>query len=413
MAVTGIKKIVDSGKDFTVKNFADFTAFSKSVFSKERGVDFALGYNVKGKLLKSGVRATRIFSVLGALYVFGTDGELYVQKDGTFNKLKIPCFSVAPQIYPLTYDGKQSALIVSDGINYVVNDTVNYVGVPKCEHFLEYKNSLFFGYKRKIFVCQNKDYSGINTDFEKYITLSVPAKLGTVKRFIPFKNNLLAVCSRGFAEIKVTDDDLGFSFTPIDVDSVKIDDGSAVKIGNGVIFISGGTLCEYSNGSVREIPSQLDKNYFMQISPSAVKDDFYLACGVYCDGELGLYVYDRKRGTDTFIDFNGKILAEDGTIIDKDGNILELCVQGNADCEWQSISTDFDVADKKTVYQVYVNCSGNCEFTLTGDNKNRTFNLKAGGNTLNVNMYANRFSFNVRGNKSAFPVSAIKLKYGI
>lgn len=413
MAIKGITQVKGEGKYYNVDDFASITKLTKGVFSKRDKIYFGVGIKRIGKILKNGVKPIKIFTVHEKLFVCTAGGEIYVQKSGELNKLKIPPFNSIPKIYPIKYDGKDSALIISDGMDYIVNDTFNYVGVPNADTVANYKDGIFFGYKRKIYACLDKDYTRFNVDFTNYLTINIPAKLSCVKKLIPFKDCLLAVCANGFAQIKLTSDEMRLSFTPIDTEPVKIEEDTVVKIGDTVYFLSRGKLCVYDGGKVYEKDTLLDGNSFTKISVVGASGKYYLLPGLFFDGEKGLYVYDVEENKDAFLDFGDRLLSEDGTVLDKDGNVGIISFDGDGFSEWQSVDTDFDQEEKKTLYQLYVKCFGDCVLTLTGDKRTKTFNLKEGGNLFNVNLYAQKFNFNIRGEKTAFPITGLKVKYGI
>lgn len=413
MAIKGLVGVKDNGKYFSIQDFKPVTKTSKSVFSKKSKLDLGVGLSLEGKILLNGIKIAKTFSANGKLFAFSLSGEIFVKVGESFNKIKIPPFLGIPKIFPIDYDGKKSALIISEGANYIINDSVHYVGVLKADTVASFKDGLFFGYKRKIYACLEKDHTLINPDFLKYKTINIPQKLSCVKKLIPFSDHLLAVCAGGFAEIRRVNDDLELSVTIIDADPLKIEEDTAIKIGESVYFISRGKFCVYQDKKVRVIDTLLDKNSFNKISAVGSSDNFYLLPGVTFDGEIGLLVYDTQNNLDTFIDFSEEFLTEDGRVLDKEGNLKKVTTNGDFACLWQSDSTDFNEQDKKTVYQVYIKCSGECKFTLIGDKKQKSFNLKEGGNLLNANVYASQFSFLIEGDKNAFPITELKVKYGI
>lgn len=413
MAIKGINVCSDNGKYFTLKNFKTATKKARGVFASEKEIGFGVGIKSEGQILKNGLKAVKIYTVFDKLFICTLSGEVYSQKGGTLNKIRIPAFKDVPKIYPIIYDKKESALIVSDGYNYVVNDNINYVGVPKSTTVASFKDGLYFGYKRRIFACLNKDFTLFNTDFLSFETIAIPQRLDVIEKLIPLKGGLLAVCKRGFALIERKSDELGLSFTPLDVDPVKIEEDTVVKIGEEIFFLSNGRLCVYKSQKVEVLASLLDGEAFTKISHAGASGDYYLLPGIFFDGDIGLFVYDTKNNQCTFVDFREKLITTDGVVLEKDGKLGSIKKDGQTTCAWQSVETDFEEENKKTIYQIYVKCSGNCTLTVTGDKRSKTFSLKKGGNLLNVNLYAQNFGFGFEGDKTAFPITALKVKYGI
>ena len=223
---------------FKVSDFSELTDKVNSTFLNKDSLIPALGINVIKSIPKS-FKVVKLYGVIDRVLVFTKDSTLY---DITDRELKGVCFeefSSPPDVIEFNYGGRSGIAVIGDGIGKIITkDTNEQIGIPKGDSYLFYKGAFFIGQGRKITILRKLDYFNkpFDTSVIEYLTL--PAKLGSVEKLVLQEGKLIACCTRGIAEICLSDSVTEYTVDVVELTPIKCEPQTVKKVGDAIYFIN-------------------------------------------------------------------------------------------------------------------------------------------------------------------------------
>ena len=402
---------------FKVSDFSELTDKVNSTFLNKDSLIPALGINVIKSIPKS-FKVVKLYGVNDRVLVFTKDSTLY---DITDRELKGVCFeefSSPPDVIEFNYGGRSGIAVIGDGIGKIITkDTNEQIGIPKGDSYLFYKGAFFIGQGRKITILRKLDYFNkpFDTSIIEYLTL--PAKLGSVEKLVLQEGKLIACCTRGIAEICLSDSVTEYTVDVVELAPIKCEPQTVKKVGDAIYFINSWQgLCYYKNKSLHHVDSPLLNGKNLTPLGEAISvEDCYMLPLADGDGNKFLFVYDVTDKADTLLVGENLLACEGGYVFNYQTNELGRVSYSayGMDMVWKSKSLDLGTDKTKTLYKVSVFATAEGTFKILGKHGSRTFPLTVGQNVVKTCVVSSEFVFVIESKDKNFTASGLSFKYRV
>ncbi len=402
---------------YKVSDFNGLTDKVNSTFTNKDTLGFALGINVI-KTIPNTFKVVKLYGVNDRVLVFTKESTLY---DITDRELKGVCFdnfSSPPDVVEFNFGGRSGIAVIGDGVGKIITKNAHeLIGLPKGDTYVFYKGAFFIGQGRKITILRKLDYfnKSFDTSIIEYVTL--PAKLGSVIKLILQEGKLVAFCTRGIAEISVSDTVTEYSIEVPELPPIKCDAQTVKKVGDAVYFINSWQgLCYYKNKSIHYVDSTLISGKNLSPSSEAVcVENCYLLPLTDEMGNKRLFLYDANDKKETFIDADSLLVCEGGYVFNHQTNEYgKVCYNPKTlNMVWQSKRLDLGTDKTKTLYKVSVYASASGVFKILGKHGSRTFPLAIGQNVVKTCVVSDEFIFAIESEDINFTASGLAFKYRV
>lgn len=289
-------------KEYKVKNYKEFFAFSKNVLVRENCVKKVFGYKKTG--LKIVQPLDKIFVLDDAVYLFYS-GNLYL-KTSANERLLCSTGGQDISVTEIISGGKRLPLFIAENGLYLVSGSNAMKNEWVSEKVAtEHSGRLFTASGRIITFSEKFDFETQTVPIKVSGSLRVDKESGNVLGFLSDNEKLFVLCQRAIYLIKTGAESLDFTFRKIRYLQFEIDEKSLVTAHGKAYFTSDKKVYSFDGEEFRYHGEYLRAlGDYQKLSASFLDGNYYLCI----KNQTNNYIYV----CDTIDNFEGLIPVQYG-----------------------------------------------------------------------------------------------------
>lgn len=362
-------------------------------------------------------RVLSIIRVGDKVFYYTVDKKLYYINGESLIVPNLNKFTYAPTIVEIMQNGVLVPFVIDgNGNGYVIDQAgiITSYQIPCGRVAVVYNGMLLIANGNEVYFSAPLDYTDFTMDLNRGGVVRTDKNDGEICSMVVQDNKLIILTKHAVYTFTAFGDRIDYTLKKVETSIPEIRMFSAKDCGDKTIFISGGKLCSYSNEKITPIKSVLDVGDHVVVGNSAVDKGVYYVPVADAQGKYKVLRYDVKSGLQCLINMENELIADGGYSVSNDGRglyIIENLLAPGGVC-FVSKPLDFGTAKKKVLHEVSLSCESSGTLTVKGDNEERKFELKNGGNVKRMNVTSKSFRLIFSGN-AVFNMDNVTIKYRI
>lgn len=413
MRVNSLANVSVTERTKRINDLLEVTKCYENARIKKDKIDACLGFLPKCDFPDS-EKIVTLVKVNNRLFAASETGKIYEIMGSGYRLLFIsPTTKFIGE--SITFNGEDAiALIFSGGEYYIVKNggdvtTGTFPFYPKdCCRVGEL---ICFAKDSKLVFDKSYNFTSITTSTKNFINF--PSDAGEILSVIPSGKKALVVLNNAIYELTAFGETIDYQVKRFATFNEQIIDNTVKKVGEYIYFIAGDTLYKCSDGNVSKINTVIQFKDYLALGKASTIDGKYLLPLSNKQGKNGVFVFDTIKGEEGLCIGDINSLVDGGYFI-KDSSVKILDENGlifGGTC-WQSALLDLGTRKKKVLKGVSVTVSGDCRFTITGENDSKEVVLKEGINQKKLKLDSRVFDIKI-SSESRIVISDIELTYRI
>lgn len=364
----------------------------------------------------------RLYYAGGRLLAYLSDNKLYIEENGAFTKYSDNSYAAPPDVVAITVNGESKiAVVTEEGAVFSDGQTADIV---KGERYAAINGMFFSAEGRTLYFSAPFDQENFSVNSGGGGQFASMPEDGEITALADAGEYLAVLCKRRAIRLDFagaqTDYRAERLASPADINVVK---NTAAAVGDRIIFISGGFLCEFYKSSVSAVKALPFQDYTVTAAACSFGEAYLLPVTV--GDEAYTYCYDALTGSEHLLPAYAAYSETGGFVYDfASGKVLGLSFSYAESGEQTSGANiaavsergavyDFGSCFKKRLYKAEVHCTGAAVLTVSGESADKTFALKEGCNALRINMTSREFTVRITGFSAGFELKKAAFEYAV
>ncbi len=390
-----IKSVPIKCRNYRVNNFLRETLIPQNMVVKKDCVLDGCGLKKTNYKAPTESQIVKMYKVENRIFCLCEDGMLYESKT---NRCEYICevYNIDASMLSITVNSESDIIVAKDDGVFSLNGNAGFDDFPVSNCITYYNGRYFIADYNNIYITELYNMKTLSSNFKIGAQIWLDETSGKVLGFCPCENYVIVVCEKAVYKIVFEKEKENYKIQKMNYGCVNAVDRT-FSFENGVcVFINNGKLTKLVGDNLVEKDSVLDGITYTNAGIAKFENGKYYYPITIAEKGKFVFVYDFSSDAQTLFSLKDDGFAW-GDMVVQDGLIYTISDKVYCKNERNLVfkPIDFDDCDYKTLSGVGVNISGQASLKITGDFGVKTYPLKAGYNSLVLNLISKVFTVEI------------------
>ena len=319
----------------------------------------------KTQISVSGVTPVKFYDAGGDTYVYCSDGGLYRVANNALVSTDFTS-TVVPLVMPVIRNGASTVMFVSDVAARIDNESVT--GVPYGVSSAYLAGRLFIADGDKIKFSGEFDFTDFTVGLDFGGFLKVDKSDGEILHLSDDCGKLCVLCEHAAYIVTPHGEEYEFKMEKVSSFALDVKQGTVVKAGNRICFVSGDGFCTFVGGKIKRAGEALGSVVSSSFGIAGAVNGLYVL--PFTSGNNSyVYVYDTVKEREVLQALTGYTVASGYATKAGDTYLYEITAETDTETVAAEYSSEYDFGScrKKSICRIEAHIRGTADVVITGD----------------------------------------------